>query len=143
VLVLTTERRRLDAFPEEHWRRIRTNRYLKSDVRVVTFHRPTKWLLGYSGNLDGRLHGYQPRFFADMGYCSDSKRRFRFQHPLNHLAFLGGRALQLVIHPIWWCAAAGETPLDKLRRYRREREEKLDKELAENCRPFARISSNL
>lgn len=110
---------------------------LGRDVRVVTFHRPAKWLLGYSEQLAGRLHGYLPRFFSEMGYCSDSEGRFRFHHPLSHPAVLKGLGLQLVIHPIWWCAEIGEGALEKLERFLREREERLAEELAANCRPFA------
>jgi hypothetical protein len=111
--------------------------YLATPVEVVTFHRPAKWLLGFSEPLAGRLHGYQPRFFTDMGYCSDSEGRFRFHHPLDHPAVVEGRALQLVTHPIWWCAGLGEGPIEKLERFLKERAGQLSDELAANCRPYA------
>lgn len=107
------------------------------DVDVVTFHRPAKWLLGFEERLAGRLHGYQPRFFSEMGYCSDSEGRFRFHHPLSHPSVEQGRALQLVIHPIWWCAEEGESPVQKLERFLCERADRLASEVAINCRPFA------
>jgi hypothetical protein len=111
--------------------------YLEAPVDVVTFHRPPKFLMGDTGDLAGRIHGYQPRFFQDMGYCSDSEGRFRFHHPLDHPAVLENRAMQLVLHPIWWCAAPDENAVGKLIRFRREREATLDRLLAENCRPYA------
>ncbi len=116
-------------------------RHADTEIRVVTFHRPAKWLLNHAGTLGGRIHGYQPRFFTEIGYCSDSEGRFRFHHPFDHPAVLAGHGLQLVIHPIWWCASVEEGPLDKLRRYRREREQRLDDALAANCRPFGAARS--
>ena len=44
-------------------------------VTVISFHRPAQALLGYPDTLAGRVHAYQPRFFTQMGYCSDSPRR--------------------------------------------------------------------
>jgi len=113
---------------------------LESPVKTVTFHRPAKWLLGYPDELGGRLHGYMPRFFSDMGYCSDSEGRFRFQHPLQHPAVEAGGALQLVIHPIWWVAGVDEGPLDKLGRFLEDRRRTISDELAANCRPYAAAS---
>ncbi|MCG3777069.1 MAG: hypothetical protein JW395_3945 [Nitrospira sp.] len=106
-------------------------------VKVVTFHRPGKWALGFPEPLAGRLHGYQPRFFSEMGYCTDSEGRFRFHHPLSHPAVQEGRALQLVIHPIWWAAQSSQSALAKLETFLGDRQVLLADELAINCRPFA------
>ncbi|UYN97247.1 MAG: hypothetical protein KIT25_10065 [Enhydrobacter sp.] len=106
-------------------------------VRVVTFHRPARWLLGHQATLSGRIHAYQPRYFESMGYCSDSAGAFRYHHPLNHPAVLEGRALQLLTHPIWWVTEPGEDTLSKLDRFRRERDDQIGRELAANCRPYA------
>jgi hypothetical protein len=64
-------------------------RHLKSDVRVVTFHRPTKWLWD--------IRETWPAVFMGISRASptwDMQRRrgavSRFQHPLKHPAFLGG-----------------------------------------------------
>jgi hypothetical protein len=110
---------------------------LTRNVSVLTLHRPAKWLQGYAGRLGGRAHGYEPRFFSEMGYCSDSEGRFRYHYPMEHPAVLSGLGLQLVIHPIWWCAKPEETALAKLVRFLEERERILNDELASNCRPFA------
>lgn len=108
----------------------------RAEVRTVSFHRPTPALQGWPHPIAGRTHAYEPRFFRDMGYCSDSEGRFRFGHPLDHEAVKENRALQLVTHPIWWVADAGETVLQKLDRFRSGRDTLLGEELAANCKPY-------
>lgn len=71
-------------------------------VRMISFHRPAKALLGLESDIGGRPHTYQPRFFKQMGYASDSRGLWRFGHPLENEAVAEGRALQLLTHPIWW-----------------------------------------
>lgn len=105
-------------------------------VETISFHRPAPALQGLSGLFAGRLHAYDPRFFSDIGYCSDSEGRWRFGHPLAHEAVADGRALQLVTHPIWWCAYGGEEPVAKLNRLIAERGHQLADQIALNCKPF-------
>ena len=100
-------------------------------VRTVSFHRPAKCLLGYPDKLAGRLHAYQPRFFAEMGYCSDSRGAWHYGHPLEHSAVHQGRALQLLTHPIWWIDNVS-TPIDKLKSVLSARVATIDRELARN-----------
>lgn len=71
-------------------------------VDIVSFHRPSTALLNHAAPVAGRLHTYQPRFFGDIGYCSDSRGRWRHGHPLEHPAVEARKALQLLTHPIWW-----------------------------------------
>ncbi|WP_425402994.1 hypothetical protein [Hwanghaeella sp.] len=71
-------------------------------VGMISFHRPAKALLGRKEEIGGRPHTYQPRYFSEMGYCSDSRGLWRFGHPLEHEAVAERRALQLLTHPIWW-----------------------------------------
>ncbi len=106
-------------------------------VRVVTFHRPARWLIGHAASLSGRIHGYQPRYFEHMGYCSDSAGAFRYHAPLDHPAVQEGRALQLLTHPIWWVAEPDEGTFAKLARFRRDRDDEMGRELAVHCRPYA------
>lgn len=101
-------------------------------VRVVSFHRPAARLLGYAKTLAGRRHTYEPCFFGEMGYCSDSRGGWHHGAPLDHPAVAKGRALQLLTHPIWWTGAADE-PVTRLRRFLALRRTLLDGELARNC----------
>ena len=102
-------------------------------VRIISFHRPAKALLGYSEPLAGRLHAYQPRFFSQMGYCSDSQGAWHYGHPLDHAALREDRGLQLLTHPIWWVVGGAEGAQAKLDRFAAQRFDMLRSELARNC----------
>lgn len=107
-----------------------------SPVRFISFHRPAPELLGYEGKLGGRIHAYQPRFFTETGYCSDSRGGWHHGHPLHHDAVSRGRALQLLTHPVWWGHLAGAEGAKKLDDFLERRVEFLERELAENCEPY-------
>ena len=101
-------------------------------VRMISFHRPAKSLLGHAADLAGRRHAYQPRFFSAMGYCSDSRGAWHHGAPLDHPAIAAGTALQLLTHPIWWARPDVE-PQARLHAFLERRHARLDRALAENC----------
>ncbi len=109
---------------------------LDAPVRTISFHRPAPALLGLEGTLAGRRHAYEPRFFSEMGYCSDSRGAWEHGHPFDHEAVADGRALQLLTHPIWWTGAAADAPQDKLDRFVEDRDALLRAELARNCEVY-------
>jgi hypothetical protein len=109
---------------------------VNSPVRFISFHRPAKALLGYPDTLAGRMHSYQPRFFMQMGYCSDSQGAWRYGHPLDHPALRDGCALQLLTHPIWWVANGEENVQSKLDCFASLRFDILRAELARNCKSY-------
>lgn len=79
-----------------------------TSVESISFHRPAPEYLNRPGRIAGRRHCYEPAFFSEIGYISDSNGEWRHGHPLDHPAVAQGRAIQLLTHPIWWC---NETPL--------------------------------
>jgi hypothetical protein len=101
-------------------------------AQTISFHRPAKTLLGYPERLAGRLHAYQPKFFTEIGYCSDSRGAWQQGAPLDHAAVREGRALQLLTHPIWWGESA-VSPEEKLVEFMAARTDVLDVALADNC----------
>ena len=105
-------------------------------MAILSFHRPAKELQGLERCIAGRRHTYQPHFFNDMGYCSDSRGGWYRGHPLDHPALVEGRALQLLTHPIWWHAAPGESVRDKLDRFTLRRFDLLRAELTRNCEVY-------
>ena len=112
---------------------------LEGPVGVISFHRPAPSLLGLPGRLAGRLHAYAQAFFSDIAYCSDSTGQWRHGHPFDHADFGENRAMQLLTHPVWWMSP-GNAPAEKLRTVLDGRVERLDRELAENCRPWREMS---
>jgi len=99
-------------------------------VRIVSFHRPGPGLLNDPAPIAGRPHTYQPRFFSEMGYCSDSRGGWKDSAPLEHPSVTGGRALQLLTHPVWW--RGHKTPQDALDAFMDDRVAALDADLASN-----------
>lgn len=109
---------------------------LDGKVALVSFHRPVRHLQGREGMVGGRRHAYEPRFFSEMGYCSDSRGGWHHGHPLDHPAVKSGHALQLLTHPIWWSGEAEDSVVVTLDRFRRERDLLLADELAANCSAY-------
>ena len=98
-------------------------------VATISFHRPAPALLGRAGALGGRRHAYEPRFFTEMGYCSDSRGGWHRGAPLDHPAVAAGHALQLLTHPIWWQDPPME-PAERLAHFLVDHARRLDRELA-------------
>lgn len=110
---------------------------LDAPVTMVSFHRPSAVLLADPDPVGGRAHTYQPRFFTDIGYCSDSQGAWRFGHPLEHEAACAGSALQLLTHPIWWQEDPASGPVETLDRFVARHQSAYRDELAANCKPYA------
>lgn len=95
-------------------------RVVERPVGIVSFHRPPDWVLGES--FGGFEHAYQPEYFLEVDYISDSNQKWRDAPPL------GGdlpEAAQILVHPGLW----GETddPLDSVfQRTKREARAAID-----------------
>jgi hypothetical protein len=101
--------------------------------RVISFHRPNPMLLGYEKRVGDCDHTYMPRYFKEVGYCSDSRGQWYYQHPLDHPSIRERTALQLLTHPIWWCGYQGESAISLLDRFTFDRMDFFRTELARNC----------
>ena len=42
------------------------------------------------------------KYFSEIGYVSDSRRRWSHGIPFKNNFFLNQKALQVLIHPEWW-----------------------------------------
>ena len=114
-----------------------------TEVEMISFHRPEKYLLGRKEPLAGRRHAYQPRYFKEMAYCSDSRGHWGYGQPQNLKAVEKGHALQLLTHPIWWSLDDYQGPVSRLDQFANERHSYLQKELSKNCEPFRNAHPNL
>lgn len=101
-------------------------------VRTISFHRPAPALQARAGAIAGRRHAYEPRFFTEMGYCSDSRGGWHHGAPLDNPAVANGTALQLLTHPVWWVGDA-TPPEDRLTSVLDGRLRALDQAMADNC----------
>lgn len=106
-------------------------------VTSMSFHRPLPAFQGRPGRIAGLIHAYQPEFFSDIAYVSDSQGSWRFGHPLDHPALAEGRPLQLLTHPVWWVGTRpGAGPGAALDALVGERDALFRRELARNCAPY-------
>jgi len=107
---------------------------INSSVTIISFHRPEKKMLNNNDLIAGRIHTYQPKFFSDIGYCSDSKGDWLYGHPLQHESIIKNTALQLLIHPIWWARSGSiQQKLDNLSV---DNFNKFKRSLSNNCIPY-------
>lgn len=72
-------------------------RAVGTDVDVVSVHVPPDWVLGT--DYDGFESTYQPRYFEDVTYVSDSSQKWRNEDPFAEEI---PRSMQLLVHPGLW-----------------------------------------
>ena len=100
-------------------------------VQVFSFHRPTANKVDFTRRFPGLVNAYEPRFFNEIAYCSDSRGAWHYGHPLNHEAIARGASMQLLTHPIWW-VYNGATPVEKLEAFLLDRQTSLRCAVAAN-----------
>jgi len=110
-------------------------RYLSSlagsPVSMLSFHRPAQKWIDNPAQFAGMPHTYQPRYFSEIGYCSDSRGGWWRGAPLAHDAVKAGTALQLLTHPAWW-VDAHRSPVERLADHLERRREELARDLDAN-----------
>lgn len=99
-------------------------------VRSISFHRPAPAFLNRPALIAGRRHCYEPAFFSEIGYISDSNGSWSHGHPLDHPAVAAGAAIQLLTHPIWWCNAVATSTVDTMSQLFADRRASLQAALA-------------
>jgi hypothetical protein len=104
-----------------------------ASVTVISFHRPAGPMLSVGERLAGRIHAYAPRFFREMGYCSDSRFGWHHGRPLDHPVVAQRRGLQLLTHPIWWTRKERETGPQRLERLVERQDARFRDALTHNC----------
>jgi|SaaInlStandDraft_3_1057020.scaffolds.fasta_scaffold22016_1 hypothetical protein len=114
---------------------------IESSIKIISFHRPSQRFLGLDSKLAGRIHTYQPYFFKDMGYCSDSRGAWYHGNPLQNNSVKNKSALQLLTHPIWWQDNGGKNVQDALDDFCWNRIDILRNELANNCQTYKYFGS--
>ena len=56
--------------------------------------------------INGLSHTYQDKYFKDMDYISDLRRKRSFPSIKKYLNNKNRKGLQLLLHPIWWHSIA-------------------------------------
>lgn len=109
---------------------------IKKEIDMISFHRPVKKWLGCSKRIAGLDHTYQPRWFTEMLYVSDSRGGWHYGYPLDLRAVQENKSLQLLTHPIWWFETSEDTVTGRLNNFIKQRDLKLREQVALNCEPY-------
>jgi hypothetical protein len=72
------------------------------DVDVVSFHMPGRRPVDHLALPAGLVNTYEPRFFGEIGYASDSNQNWRGVDLEDVLRRRAHDRMQLLIHPFWW-----------------------------------------
>ena len=110
-------------------------------IEIISIHRPSEYFLGNPDLICGIPHTYNPIFFEQVKYYSDSQGIFRYGDPLHSEAFKKKDTIQLLIHPIWWMDDFC-TPLDKLQSYLNDRIGRFESFMGENCLLYKKFLEN-
>jgi len=70
---------------------------VETTAETVAFHRPPDWALDAA--FEGITHTYQPRYFSEVTYVSDSNQKWREEPPFPE-GFPS--AAQILVHPGLW-----------------------------------------
>jgi hypothetical protein len=111
-------------------------RWFNINIDIVSFHRPASIFLGLDDCIGGRSHTYQPCYFKDIAYCSDSRGDWHYGHPLDIIKLGNFPALQLLVHPVWWDSQSNESSEKRLDRLVVEHNHDYQIELGSNCQVF-------
>ena len=96
-------------------------RLVGTPVEVVSFHMPPEWALG--AEYEGFVNAYEPRFFDEVTYVSDSRQKWRLETPFDEDR---PDRVQILVHPGLW-SAEGRPMADIVAELVEERCERIDR----------------
>ena len=107
--------------------------WLEYPVSTVSYHRPNQQVLTGDVALSyPLLHTYMKIFTKDIHYYSDSRGQWQFGFPSESDAFMQGRPMHILVHPIWWHEQP-VPPYQTLLSYVDTQVESLERSIARNC----------
>ncbi|HCQ02039.1 MAG TPA: hypothetical protein DIT99_15710 [Candidatus Latescibacteria bacterium] len=116
---------RFEALMLENW--------FKYPVSIVSYHRPNQLVMTGDAALSyPLLHTYMKIFTMDIQYYSDSRGQWQFGFPSASDAFMQGRPMHILVHPIWWHEQP-VPPYQTLLSYVDTQVESLERSIARNC----------
>lgn len=108
---------------------------LDTIIKVVSMHRPSKWILENDIQFDGMVNTYSKNFFSDYKYLSDSRMHWK-EDVFGVIASKRYKKLHILTHPFWYSNKC-ETINQKLLNYIQEAKLKCYYSLEENIRDLS------
>ncbi|MBW3041846.1 hypothetical protein [Prochlorococcus marinus] len=110
-------------------------RYFQVKIKLVSLHRPGKFLNNNNRKLPNVDHTYQDKYFKSMCYYSDSAGvDIRKKIDLNTKQNIK-KQFHILIHPIWWTNVTS-SPTETLLKWIKLHEEFIILETKKNCKSF-------
>lgn len=78
--------------------------HIEQQINCIAQHKPAS--TNIRPTFPDFIDAYEPRFFNDIPYISDSRMMFRIDDIFNFIE--DTKAFQLLIHPIWWTDKASD-----------------------------------
>ena len=107
----------------------------KSDIDIVSIHRPGKFLENNNIDLFGIKQTYQDRFFKDFRYLSDSGGKDVSLAVSEFLSSSSEQVLHLLTHPVWWVRRVSTQTLT-LNQWRKDHFDIITEEIRKNCKTY-------
>lgn len=76
--------------------------YFDIDIKTVSFHRPSNYILDSDVSCGKYINTYSKRFFKEFFYISDSRGQWKNGCLCSVLSKEDPEKIQLLTHPIWW-----------------------------------------
>ncbi len=113
--------------------------WFQRPVTIVSYHRPGRRELSGEPGISAPLpHTYLPLFVQRMRYLADSRGEWRFGVPTQDAAFVEGRPLHLLVHPVWWHDRP-LSPQEALSEILARRAAAVEASVARNCSVYQRV----
>lgn len=74
---------------------------LKKEIKTVSMHRPSKWILENDIQFKGLVNSYSKKFLSDYKYLSDSRMHWR-EDVIGIVKSEHYERLHILTHPIWY-----------------------------------------
>lgn len=74
---------------------------LDKEVKTVSMHRPSKWVLEANSEFEGILNTYSKEFFIDFKYVSDSRMKWK-EDVFKIIKNEEYSHLHILTHPFWY-----------------------------------------
>lgn len=105
--------------------------YFDIDIKTVSFHRPSQYIIDSDINCGKYINTYSKRFFKDFFYLSDSRGQWRNGCLCDILDKESPEKIQFLTHPIWW-KGEGLSNQDSLRAFLQYKLDKMNNDISQN-----------